>query len=567
MKLSPVTKQSEQHRWYVAPEQSSVFTKAGLHGREERVIKAANMNIQQDSKTRTIFLLPIQEDLRFLVKRYKIFNSLERIKSFISSSKAAHEFKMHRYLKAKFIPVSQPIAYLENRRGSKLLESYLFLTEIPNAVTLKQFVTERNPLPIILKKQLLKKLGEMMRQVHMADFSHDDLHIGNILVSIENNPAAGEEPRFKLYLTDFHRSRRINLTAIKKINNLGMLCYSLRLVFPLTDIVRFLTYYRSLDIRKETIKPFVKHVLQASERVKFRHWISRTKRCLKQSGEFSTDTTAFPQPGENGSSMFKVYHKRLLPINRITELVKSHMELKPEELFKTTPKRVISVLTLSETEKCYVKEYRYSIKNIFADIFRMHSAKSDWFAHNGLKVRGIHAPEALAMCEKRVGPFVLKAHIITKEIKDALPSGQYASINLTADTLPAIKKRYLKELAGEIAHLHQKGIYHADLKANNILVAEIKNVKEDDIDWAFHFIDLDRVRFDKGAIDWSERIKNLAQLNAATPGIITNADRLRFLHFYLSCFEPLPSVRQKEIIAEVMKQTILRNHFWPEKKQ
>jgi tRNA A-37 threonylcarbamoyl transferase component Bud32 len=567
MKLSPpVPKPSEHYRWYIAPEQSSIFTKSGLNGREERIIKAANMNIQQDGKTRTIFLLPIQEDFRFLVKRYKIFNSLERIKSFISPSKAAHEFKMHRYLKAKGIPVSQPIAYLENRHGIKLLESYLFLTEIPNAVNLKQFVSERSPLPITLKKQLLKKLGEIIRQIHMADFSHDDLHIGNILVSVENNPAAGEEPRFKLYLTDFHRSRRFNMTAIHKINNLGMLCYSLRLIFPLTDIVRFLTYYRSLDIRKETIKPFVKHVLQAAERIKLRHWASRTKRCLKPSSNFSIDTIILPDSHNSRNDKLKIYHKRLFPIGKITELVKSHMELTPTELFKVTSKRVISVLNISETEKCYVKEYRYLIKNILANIFRLHPAKSDWKAHNGLKVRGVHAPDALAMCERKIGPFVLKAYIITKEIKDSLPSGQYALANLTANTPPETKKRYLKELAGEIAHLHQRGIYHADLKANNILVTEIKQPGSETIDWAFNFIDLDRVRFDKGTIDLSERMKNLAQLNAATPGVITNADRLRFLHLYLACFDPLPSVRQKDIISEIINQTILRNHFWPVKK-
>jgi len=578
---------SSTYRWYVAPDQSSIFIKAGLSGREERVIKSANLDFHQDSKTRTIFFLSLQPDFRLIVKRYKIYNFLERLKSFFSPSKAKHEFTMHRYLKAKGIPVAQPIAFLECKKSNILQESYLFLTEIPNVVTLKQYISDKYPThpeesnkvialtneSIRGKRDLLKKLAEIIRRLHSADFCHDDLHIGNILV--QQSPP---EP-VKLYLTDFHRGRRLWMMAVRKINNLGNLCYSLRLIFPLTDIIRFLVYYRSLDLRRETIKPFTKQVLSSAQGIKLRYWQSRTKRCLKKSTYFAIDTVNLSNSasGQSGYSVgpLKIYHRRSLQTNRIIELIKQHNTLasaNPEKLFKATSKRAISLLVLSSDERCYIKEYRYSLISIIGNLFRRHPAKSDWFAHNGLKVRKIPIPEALAMAEEKFGIFTRKAYLIVKEVKDALPSGQYALNNFTSSVSLDDKKLYLKEFALAIAHLHQYRIFHADLKANNILVTSNKLSSKGGPDlggqgaspqwWRFYFLDLDRVRFNR-EITWLGRIKNLAQLNAATPGVISRADRLRFLHYYLSGFAPLSNTRRNEIIAEIMRQTILRGHIWP----
>lgn len=579
MRLNMPGLPSSTYHWYVAPDQSSIFTKTGLSGREDRIIKSANLDFHQDKKTRTIFFLSPQPDLRLIVKRYKIYNFIERLKSFFFPSKAEHEFIMHRYLKAKGIPVAQPIAFLECKKANVLQESYLFLTEIPNVITLKQHISDKYPIysekpdevialtdeKIQDKKQLLRKLAEIIRRLHSAGFSHDDLHIGNVLVQ-----QLLPEP-VKLYLTDFHRGCRRWMTAVRKINNLGELCYSLRIILPLTDIVRFLIYYRSLDLRKETIKPFIKQVLSVAENIKFRHWRSRTKRCLKKSTYFAIDTAnllngALEQEGYSART-FKIYHRRSLGINRIMELIKQHKVLSqdnPGQLVKNSSKRTMSLLPLSPDEKCYIKEYRYSFGNILSNFFRWHYAKSDWFAHNGLSVRRMAAPEALAMVEERFGLFTKKAYLIVKEVKNALPSGQYELNNFVSSVSLQDKKLYLKEFALAIAHLHQCRIFHADLKANNILVTSDRLQVARHSEWKFYFIDLDRVRF-SSELTWSERIKNLAQLNAATPGVISRTDRLRFLHYYLGGVTALPATRRNEIIVEIMRQTVLRNHLWPKR--
>lgn len=561
-----------RYRWYVGSDQSSLFLRAGLSGKEERLIKSANMSFQRDRKTRTVFFVPLpapneQTGTRLFVKRYKIYNFLERVKSFFTPSKAEYEFEMYRYLKSKNIPTAQPVAFLEIRKWNILLESYLILTELPKVLTLKEFIPAGkfgSPAePLAEKKNLLRKLAELTRRLHNEHFYHQDVHTGNILVQ-----NVAPEP-LRLYFTDLHNGRRCTMTARRKTYNLARLCSSLRLIFPLTDIVRFLTYYRSLDLRKETIKPFVKEVLTTAERIKFRHWQSRARRCLRKSSQFAIER----------ANSFKIYHRRTIPIGRIKELIQQHKNLvkqTPEKLFKVTEKRIISLLSSADPSersvradagRYYIKEYRYSLFNIIASLFRGHAVyrsgaghagKSDWLAHHGLTVRGIATPEMVTLVEEKIGPFVTRAYLVTKEIKDASPSGQYGLNNLGTRATRRHKNIYLKEFARAITHLHQRGIFHADLKANNILIKQ----EEEPEKWKFYFLDLDRVKF-KSELNWKERIKNLAQLNAATPAIITRADRLRFFRHYSSGFPPLTPPQYREIIKEIMNQTIERHHFWP----
>jgi tRNA A-37 threonylcarbamoyl transferase component Bud32 len=74
--------------------------------------------------------------------------------------------------------------------------------------------------------------------------------------------------------------------------------------------------------------------------------------------------------------------------------------------------------------------------------------------------------------------------------------------------------------------MHGRGIYHADLKSNNILVAD-----RGPDQWSFWFVDLDRVRFQK-SLSFSQRANNLAQINASVAEVMSLRDRLKFFRFY-----------------------------------
>ncbi len=80
--------------------------------------------------------------------------------------------------------------------------------------------------------------------------------------------------------------------------------------------------------------------------------------------------------------------------------------------------------------------------------------------------------------------------------------------------------------AAVIRELHERRIYHSDLKSNNILVRESKGGG-----WKIFFVDLDSVLFRK-RVDFYRRANNLAQINASVSDVITVKDRLRFFHLY-----------------------------------
>ncbi len=88
------------------------------------------------------------------------------------------------------------------------------------------------------------------------------------------------------------------------------------------------------------------------------------------------------------------------------------------------------------------------------------------------------------------------------------------------------KRRFIDACARAVRHLHACGIYHADLKSNNLLVQE-----NGERGWDLYFIDLDRVAF-KRELSFRERAKNLAQMNASVTACIDVKDRLRFFKTY-----------------------------------
>lgn len=163
-------------------------------------------------------------------------------------------------------------------------------------------------------------------------------------------------------------------------------------------------------------------------------------------------------------------------------------------------------------------------------------ARRIWLHAHGLALRGIATP-VLDAC----GP-----GWVVGEWIDAPNLGDFAR-----ERVPAMGRRerdeFLFRLARFVRRLHARGVSHRDLKSSNLLAA----------DRGFLLVDLDRVHF---ALDIpeSDRILNLAQLNASVDGSVTRADRLRFLDFYLRDRE-----HRRRWIAEIMRRTIARRHLWP----
>jgi len=152
---------------------------------------------------------------------------------------------------------------------------------------------------------------------------------------------------------------------------------------------------------------------------------------------------------------------------------------------------------------------------------------------------GIPTPDALALVEYRSGLLSKRSLLFTRYVDGARELNEYVLSRYGGALSPATrqqKKRFIQALAELIRDMHAKGIYHADMKSNNILV------REDGDAWKLFIIDLDRVRIRK-SLSFTQRANNLAQINASVAACITPADRILFFRHYAK--GRLPAWRQK----------------------
>ena len=445
-------------------------------------------------------------------------------KYFFFSSKASSEWKNMNHFMRKDIPVPLPIAKGEKRKLRCLLDSYLFTKAIVNAMPLHSYLADRldvgqYPDVLLRRRILIKKLALLVQKIHNGGFFYRDLHAGNILV-LESN---GET---QLCPIDFHKVWHLGYLPIwMRIRDLAQLRNSLST--SRTDRLRFLQEYA------KTSPSFLKRFKVHARRIERKagklwriHLKSRTKRCLLKSSEFDVK--------KNRSQT--IFYNKHYSEKLVTDIIETyHQALASNELnvLKKTPKEIVSVITVNHHKKelkVLLKESNYpSFLSRLRYILYKSRARKYWFAARGLKVRKITTPSALALIEKRCFGLPRQNIILTEFIDQAFELNDYVLKNFKND-LPLCKAhkkdQFVRELSQTLRNIHQKGIYHADLKSNNILVKE--NMRGG---WTFYFIDLDRVNF-KHHLSFRERSNNLAQINASVADCISLCDRLKFFRNY-----------------------------------
>ena len=101
-----------------------------------------------------------------------------------------------------------------------------------------------------------------------------------------------------------------------------------------------------------------------------------------------------------------------------------------------------------------------------------------------------------------------------------------------------------------LADLHRRGIYHADLKANNFTWARGS---------APRLLDYGRVHFGR-RVSLGRRIKNLAQLNAALPDVLPGSLRERAFRRYVARAGFRGDT--EELRRRVIELSLRRDHRW-----
>ncbi len=474
------------------------------------------LTLVKDNNVRSAFLFRTGHEDRpaLFVKRYKCRSFSDRCKYLLFQSKAKSEWRSLLRFRRCSLPCPLPLALHERRKAGMLQDSCLVMEAIDGAVPLNEYAEAQQDVLrsgyMQYKIILIQRLADLVRRLHAARIYYRDLHAGNILV---RETDGGPE----LFFIDLHRALQVPVLMQWMItDDLAVLCNSLSL--SRTDKIRFLRSYCT-DLREypADLRDTALLIGRRTEKLRLRRIRSRSKRCVKNSTVFEKKITWRER-----------YHGRRdfgrVRAGACIGLHESELTAKTSTL-KASSKSVLTAHDTAADGRVCVKGYRY-LGLLYAAkyMFRTSRALKSWKAAHALMVRGIDTPLPLAIVERRCGPLKLKSYLITRWHPNARELNTY--VQTMTDTAPKTRTAFLAALAGVILNMHERGIYHADLKSNNILVEE-----REDGGWRFYIIDLDRVRFDH-AVPFEKRVNNLAQINASVADCMTVRDRLKFFRIY-----------------------------------
>ncbi len=184
----------------------------------------------------------------FFLKRHRGFELKEALKFLMTRRpfRTAGGREWHNILRlsALGIRTARPVAFGRQRFLGFELRSYLVTERIPGGTPLDDYVKERlsGRIPAVTlreKRALLWDLGDVIRRLHRAGFTHMDLYLNHFFVS---DTPEGDKV---LYLIDLQRlAKRWIFRKRWIVKDLAAILYSARnLPLTRTDLARILMAY------------------------------------------------------------------------------------------------------------------------------------------------------------------------------------------------------------------------------------------------------------------------------------------------------------------------------------
>jgi len=483
--------------------------------------------VLKESKWRWAALIRFSNGRRLFLKRDKTKGWGEGFKYLFSPSKGQKEFLIASQLERRGLPIPRPLGWMERVRKGWVKESYYLSEAIGTGVSfIEEAAKSREP-------NSIHELARTVREFQEAGLFHRDLHGGNFLWE------GG-----KLFLIDLHRAKLVtSLPLRRRLWDLSHLFHSLRSTWGEEEQLRFLDRYfegrfdgsQEREILRQEIYPIMNRLQQ-------RQWRSRTKRCLKESTEFTVQQ-------EKGIRYFR---RRDFPLDRLKRVMGGHQDLareRPFSLIKHSPEVIVSILN-DEAERICLKQFRYpSFWTRMKEHFRRSKGLKSWRAANGVRARGLPSLKPLALAERRDWTGLRESFLLM----EALANDQEMDRYILKGFEDLKKKRlFIETFARWLDGLHHMRLYHKDMKTCNILVSERTET------WDFHLLDFEDVLIEEG-VNRKKLFRNFLQLNTSTPRVMTKVDRYRFFREYLR-LNPIvkdPKVFLRELMDESRRRGLV----------
>ncbi len=173
----------------------------------------------------------------------EIFKNLFQFK--IPVTGAVNEVMALKKLRSLQVPTMDIAAYAWRNCNPARRESFIITPEITDALSLETMV--KNPLPLQMRRQLIRQLAHIIGTMHRNGINHRDCYLCHFL---------WQEKTRTLFVIDLHRAQlRKQVPRRYLIKDLAGLFFS-ALDMPLkrSDVYRFIREYSGNDLRDELQK-------------------------------------------------------------------------------------------------------------------------------------------------------------------------------------------------------------------------------------------------------------------------------------------------------------------------
>ncbi|OHB76340.1 MAG: hypothetical protein A2Z34_04765, partial [Planctomycetes bacterium RBG_16_59_8] len=458
------------------------------------------------------------------IKKFKVDSFLQQMRLMFLESRAEKESKALLALKRLGIPAPDPIAAFIADDGS-----YLVTRKVDGVIPLKEYLMKREG-GEKEHRPLLNALADYLRDLSAKGVCHRDFHIGNILIPEDGTP--------RFTLVDLQRTTlKERLSEEERESMTAFLALSLSEILRLPRMVSFLI--RALDIPGRGGRERLRAILRRMTTMREKYYRGRELRSLKEGSGF----TLVREKGRT------IHARRDADIDLARTALTIHLQ-GGNRFIKTLPHRRLTLYA----GKAFVKEFRRPSPVMwFLRLLGREEGRRMWVMHQALRMRGLKSPDCWMLVETPSS-----STVVGEWIPDALPLNDFLKANWRSWGRER-QGEFIERFSSLLRRMYRRGIYHRDLKANNILIGGAGEGE------TIRLLDLESLRhlhFDGMGSVLPTIIHNLAQLNGAVTPPVTRGDRLRFLRA-LCGNDPLSARNRRRIIGEIMKATIVRRHLWP----
>lgn len=295
----------------------------------------------------------------------------------------------------------------------------------------------------------LQKIVELLGTLHEAGLAQEDLHLGNFLISDQ-----------KLYAIDGDaiciRNSGESLAIRASSENLALFFAQLNPEHDalMESVIQLYANQRSMD------------GIRLLEQVKLDLPKIRRRRRLKYVKKSYRSCSEFVRSKKTGQIAVARRDAQTEVLCQFLDDPDAFMR-KGELLKGGNTSTVVRV----KVDDCDWVVKRYNIKNLrhaLSRCFRPTRAWLSWGNAHRLKISGIATPRAVAMVEKRIGPFRSKGYYVCDFISGVNAEAFFQSDSVTASVKGQVAERFVCLFR----LFHQLHIRHGDCKATNFQIKD-----------------------------------------------------------------------------------------------